>query len=357
MQIPTALVIAVVFVTQTGAAAQQTAPKIRADRLSFAGGRVSFVPPPGFTALTADEIAVKYPRGGAPRQAVSNARGTTSIAYDLQELRAPSNDLEALRKELLQGFAQMPKLKYVVSDVRRIGSRDWAYAEFTMAADDQDIRNIVLLSVHEGRVLLFNFNSTVKEFPGVERALRASMATITTTPSTSPTPSVRAGTEPGLPARPERTSRFTLADGRIGFSAPPGFTALTAQEIAEKYRRPGPPRNAVANAQRTSTVAYELLDGRASPNLEAGRKAITADIERGLKNVKWVVNEVRRLGTRDWVQLELTESSTGTELHHILLASVYDGHLLRFTYTAPTVEFPRLERAFRASMGTIATTP
>jgi len=79
-----------------------------------------------------------------------------------------------------QGFAQMPKLKYVASDVRRIGRRDWAYVEFTMAAADLDIHNIVLLSVHEGRILLFNFNSTVKEFPLVERALRASMATITT---------------------------------------------------------------------------------------------------------------------------------------------------------------------------------
>jgi len=64
MQLPTALVIAVVFVAQTGAEAQQTAPKTRADRLAFAAGRVSFVPPPGFTAPTADEIAVKYPRGG-----------------------------------------------------------------------------------------------------------------------------------------------------------------------------------------------------------------------------------------------------------------------------------------------------
>ena len=353
----TALVIAVVVVTQTAAEAQQTVPKTSAGRLTFAAGSVSFVPPPGFTVLTADEISVKYPRGGAPRQAVSNAQGTTSIAYDLQELRAPSNDLEALRKALLQGFAQMPKLKYEASDVRRIGSRDWAYAEFTMAADDQDIHNIVLLSVHEGRILLFNFNSTVKEFPTVEQALRASMATIATMPSTPPTSSARAGAESSPPARPERASRFTLADGRIGFTAPPGFTALTAQEIALKYRRPGPPRNAVANAQRTSTIAYELLDGRASSDLEAGRKAITADVERGLKNVKWVVNEVHRLGTRDWIQLELTESSTGMELHHILLASVYDGHILRFTYTAPAIEFPGLERAFRASMATIATTP
>ena len=83
----------------------------RAPAAHFRVGRISFVAPPGFTALTAEELTVKYPRGGAPRQAVSNARGTTSIAYDLQDLRAPSNDLEALRKELLQGFAQMPKLK------------------------------------------------------------------------------------------------------------------------------------------------------------------------------------------------------------------------------------------------------
>lgn len=160
----------------------RSGPQERSNRFTFANDHISFLAPPGFTALTAEWLAAKYPNAGAPRYAVGNARRTTSIAYDLRDERAPSNDLEALRRALQGSFAQLPKLRWVASDVRRIAGRDWAYIEFTAAAVDQDIHNIVLLSVYDGRLLLFNFNSTVVEFPRVERVLRASMATIRTKP-------------------------------------------------------------------------------------------------------------------------------------------------------------------------------
>jgi hypothetical protein len=132
--------------------------------------------------MTGELLATKYPRGGGPRQAIGNAPGTTSIAYDLLDQRAPSDDLDALRRGLQEGYVHLPKIKWIADDVRHVGNRDWAYLEFTAATADQDVHNIVLLSVYDGRLLLFNFNSTVGEFPRVERALRTSMATISTKP-------------------------------------------------------------------------------------------------------------------------------------------------------------------------------
>jgi hypothetical protein len=141
------------------------------------------VAPPGFTELTAEELAAKYPRAGAPRRAVGNARRTTSIAYDLLDQRAPSSDLEAARKFFAAQYEQaLPALKWVVNEVRQVGSRNWVHLEFTAAAADQDLHNIVLVSVYDGRVLIFNFNSTVVEFPAVDQALRASITSIATTP-------------------------------------------------------------------------------------------------------------------------------------------------------------------------------
>jgi len=158
------------------------ASQARSQTFTLADGRVSFVAPPGFTEMSAELLARKYPRGGAPRHAISNAQTTTSIAFDLADLRVPSSDLERLRKALMQGIAALPKLKWVANDVRKIVNRDWAYLEFTAAAADQDIHNIILASVYDGRLLMFNFNSTVAEFPKLEAALRASMATITARP-------------------------------------------------------------------------------------------------------------------------------------------------------------------------------
>ena len=151
----------------------------RSPAITLANDHVSFVPPPGFTPLSAEWLAAKYPNPGAPTNAIGNATRTTSIAYGVLNGMAPSADLQALRKLQMQGFSQLPKLKWLASEVRRIRNHEWVYQEFTAAAADQDIHNIVLLTVVEDRVVLFNFNSTTAEFERVEAALRASIATIT----------------------------------------------------------------------------------------------------------------------------------------------------------------------------------
>jgi hypothetical protein len=155
----------------------QTAPEF-----TLADGRIRFVAPPGFTEMSAALLAAKYPNGGAPRHAVSDSKTTTSIAFDLQDQRLPTSDPDVLRKALTDNFAQLPKLKWISNEVRDINGRKWGYLEFTAAAADQGIHNIILASAYDGRLLLFNFNSTVAEFPKVESALRTSIGTIRVAP-------------------------------------------------------------------------------------------------------------------------------------------------------------------------------
>lgn len=168
------------FVGLASMATAQVAPATRpaGGRIAFADGRISFVPPVGFTELDAEWLAAKFPHPNPPRRAVGNPRRTTTIAYDQMDGSAPSEDLEALRKAMLASFSPLPKLRWVASDVRTVGGHRWAYLEFTSAAADQDIHNIVLLTVSAGRLVLFNFNSTTREFATVEAELRASMASI-----------------------------------------------------------------------------------------------------------------------------------------------------------------------------------
>jgi len=54
--------------------------------------------------------------------------------------------------------------------------------EMTSRAIDQDIHNIVLITSHKGKMLMFNFNSTKNEFPKMESILRDSINTITLKP-------------------------------------------------------------------------------------------------------------------------------------------------------------------------------
>jgi hypothetical protein len=147
--------------------------------VSFAEGRISFFPPPGFTSLTADEIAVKFPRAGAPRLVVGNARRTTTIAYDVLDATARDFELDLIRQQLAASFeGALPTLKWVVNGLRRMNNRGWAHLEFTAPAADQDLHNIVLASVYDGHVVIFNFNSTVAEFPRVEQGLRDAISSI-----------------------------------------------------------------------------------------------------------------------------------------------------------------------------------
>ena len=55
--------------------------------------------------------------------------------------------------------------------------------------------------------------------------------------------------------------RFTFADGRISFLAPPDFTALTAEEIALKFTSRPALRHAVGNAGRTTTILRPRRQG------------------------------------------------------------------------------------------------
>ena len=47
-------------------------PASAQDRVSMVEGRVSFVPPDGFRAMTEAEIKFKYPRGNVPQYVYSN---------------------------------------------------------------------------------------------------------------------------------------------------------------------------------------------------------------------------------------------------------------------------------------------
>src|SRR5580765_1986020 len=103
------------------------------------------------------------------------------------------------------------------------------------------------------------------------------------------------------PLRPTVSqSTFTLANGGVSFVAPAGFTALSASELATKFPRTRPPRHAVGNASRRTTIAYDLADGSAPPDIESGRKVLVESLEQQLPDLKWFSNRVNRVGQRDW---------------------------------------------------------
>lgn len=164
------------------AVADQSAGATKVNVFTLAEGHVRFVAPPGFSALTPAELAAKYRRPDPARRVVGNAKRTTTIRYEMG-MEVHSTDTEEGRKAIAEGYQQqLAKLKWIVNKVSRIKGREWMQFEFTASPTGVEFHNIVQMSIYDGHLLMFTCATPSTEFPSVEPALRASMASIAITP-------------------------------------------------------------------------------------------------------------------------------------------------------------------------------
>jgi hypothetical protein len=110
---------------------------------------------------------------------VGNKRRTTTIAYDLKPESIPADKLDEVRLSFEQTFQRIvPGLVWIERKTIELSGRKWIYLEMSSSAVDTDIHNIILVTAFEGKMLVFNFNSTKEEFPKVEQTLRSSLQSI-----------------------------------------------------------------------------------------------------------------------------------------------------------------------------------
>ena len=151
-------------------------------RVYLAGKRVSFVPPAGFTAMTAEEIALKFPRRGAntPQHVYANERRSVAVAITFSQAQVSPEQLPEL-KNFLQKFIEraMPNIKWITQNFAVINNVRWVQLEFISRAIDTDIHNDAYFTSFDGKMLGFNFNSTVEQYDALSAELRKSRDSIT----------------------------------------------------------------------------------------------------------------------------------------------------------------------------------
>ena len=151
--------------------------------VSIDGGSVTFVVPDDFTELSQAEINVKYPSVNAPKQVIGTEGRATTIAYQLHAQPVKESDLPDVQKAFTQIFDRViPGIEWKQNALVDLVGQKWLVLEMTSRAIDQDIHNIVLITPHKGKMLMFNFNSTKKDFPKMEKLLRDSIKSITLKP-------------------------------------------------------------------------------------------------------------------------------------------------------------------------------
>lgn len=147
------------------------------------GGSVVFSIPGEFSDLSQEEINAKYPSVNAPKQVVGTEDRSTTIAYQLQEQSVKLSDLPDVQEAFTKVFDRIiPGIEWKQNALIDLAGQKWLLMEMTSRAIDQDIHNIVLITSHKGKMLMFNFNSTKNEFPKMESILRDGINTITLKP-------------------------------------------------------------------------------------------------------------------------------------------------------------------------------
>ena len=149
------------------------------ERIAVGDGGVSFIPPAGFKQLTKEEIAKKFFRGNPPQYVFANDTLTVSVAVTFSKANMAPEQLPEYKEAMEAMFPRLiPGLQWLTRDYVEIGGRKWLHLEMTSHALDTDIHNHLYNTSFDGKVLMFGFNSTVKEYPKVKETLKKSAQSI-----------------------------------------------------------------------------------------------------------------------------------------------------------------------------------
>lgn len=154
-------------------------PVVANERITLGDGRVSFIPPAGFKQLTKEEIAQKYFRGNPPQYVFANDTLTTTVAVTFSNAKVSPEQLSEYKEAMEAMLPRMiPGLQWLTREIVELSERKWFHLEMTSHAIDTDIHNHLYSTSFDGKALIFGFNSTVKEYPKMKKALAKSVQSI-----------------------------------------------------------------------------------------------------------------------------------------------------------------------------------
>jgi hypothetical protein len=124
-------------------------------------GRVTLLLPVDFAPMSQEMMKLKYPAERRPAVVYTNERGTVNIALSHTSDRMPPDEVPSFHKSLEATFKRLyPSAQWFQSDVVTMNERTWFLLELRTPAIDTDVRNIMMGTSVDGRLLLISFNVT-----------------------------------------------------------------------------------------------------------------------------------------------------------------------------------------------------
>ena len=126
---------------------------------SVADGKLSLLVPSEFTEMDESMMQAKYPAERRPTLVYTDETGSVNVAVNHTRDRMPLDELESYHKEMDKMFRNLyPSAEWFDSGIKEINGRKWILLDVRTPAVDTDIRNTIVGTSLDGRLLLVTFN-------------------------------------------------------------------------------------------------------------------------------------------------------------------------------------------------------
>lgn len=124
-------------------------------------GKLSLLLPQEFEEMGEEMRKLKYPYERRPTLVYTNKRGSVNIAINHTTDRVAENELATFHEKMDAAFHNLyPSATWFKSGVITINGREWMTLDLRTPAIDTQVRNIMVGTPVEGRLLLVSFNTT-----------------------------------------------------------------------------------------------------------------------------------------------------------------------------------------------------
>jgi hypothetical protein len=131
------------------------------DTKSLLKGRVSLLIPRGFEPMSAELLVRKYPSANRPNLVYSNAATTINVALEHTIHRVPPAELAAVHQAMRSTLGNVyPSAEWFRSEIRVINGRQFFLLDVRTPAVDTVVRNLMVGTSLDDRLLMVSFNVT-----------------------------------------------------------------------------------------------------------------------------------------------------------------------------------------------------
>ena len=133
-------------------------------KLSLLDNKVSVLAPKGFTQMTEEMLALKYPAtANKPQWVLTDEDGTVNLTYSFTSSAIDDNGIPAFTDKMLAVLKTNRKdIEFIDDGILLQEGKNIGYIKFISQARDQKVFNYMFYISLDNRLLLFSFNCIEK---------------------------------------------------------------------------------------------------------------------------------------------------------------------------------------------------